>query len=211
MTEPFDGLEMETPLEDLAALRNLVELVDRPGGGDLRIVEVGSWVGRTALNFIQARTARDVRVYCIDHWQGTPNDPTSDLVRKHGVGVAYTTFLANCGQHLFRRIYPCVGYSEFWAERWPWQADLIFVDADHAYDALKRDLELWRRHVREGGILCGHDYGLNFEGVKRAVDELIPDRRLAGRCLWWTRVEHGPVRQTHNPQVAGLNPGIGTW
>lgn len=210
MADAFNGLELETPLEDLAALRDLAKRVDRPGGGDLRIIEVGSWVGRTALNFLQARTKRDVRVCCIDHWQGTPNDPTQALVQKHGVGKVYETFLANCGPHLFRQVFPCVGHSEFWAIRWPWKADLIFLDGNHAYEAIKRDIELWRPVLRDGGILCGHDYGGNFEGVQRAVDELIADRQLAGRCLWWTRVEQRLARRVHGPEVTGSNPVSGT-
>ena len=35
--------------------------------------------------------------------------------------------------------------------------DLIFIDGDHHYEAVKRDIELWYPLVKEKGILCGHD------------------------------------------------------
>jgi hypothetical protein len=37
----------------------------------------------------------------------------------------------------------------------PW---FVFIDADHSYDACKRDIEAWRRVVVPGGILSGHDH-----------------------------------------------------
>lgn len=54
--------------------------------------------------------------------------------------------------------------------------DFVFIDADHSYEGVKRDIEAWKPKVRAGGLLCGHDYdnpGEPFgKDVKRAVDEL---------------------------------------
>src|SRR5688572_21614184 len=36
--------------------------------------------------------------------------------------------------------------------------DFVFIDADHGYQAVKEDIELWRPKVRPGGWLGGHDY-----------------------------------------------------
>ena len=53
--------------------------------------------------------------------------------------------------------------------------DLVFIDDDHAYEAVKDGIEAWYPLVKEGGLLCGHDYNykvsLHREGVIRAVDE----------------------------------------
>lgn len=54
--------------------------------------------------------------------------------------------------------------------------DFVYIDADHSYDAIKQDLDLWWPKVKLGGIFSGHDYfdggPLNF-GVKKAVDEFM--------------------------------------
>ena len=52
--------------------------------------------------------------------------------------------------------------------------DFIYIDADHTYNAVKQDLELWYPKVRRGGIVSGHDY-IKFQdyGVIQAVDEFI--------------------------------------
>lgn len=54
--------------------------------------------------------------------------------------------------------------------------DLVFIDADHRYPAVRDDIAAWWPKVRPGGILCGHDYfsprnGAGGWGVKQAVDE----------------------------------------
>lgn len=73
--------------------------------------------------------------------------------------------------------------------------DFVFVDADHSYDAVKKDLDAWMSKVRSGGMISGHDYGgrgdrRGWFGVKKAVDEFADKRRLEvcvnrhGR-VWW--------------------------
>ena len=81
-------------------------------------------------------------------------------------------------------MHPYVGESLFWASVWPWKADLVFIDADHRYEAAAADIAAWAAHVRPGGILCGHDYWPAWPGVMQAVDESGPVER-AGVSVWW--------------------------
>lgn len=63
--------------------------------------------------------------------------------------------------------------------------DLVFIDGSHFYEDVRDDIEAWGDKVRDGGILCGHDYG-NREGVKRAVDEKFRSEQLiTGRDNTW--------------------------
>jgi hypothetical protein len=45
----------------------------------------------------------------------------------------------------------------------------VFIDADHSYDAVKKDIEDWDKKVRDGGIVFGHD--IDWPSVKTAVEE----------------------------------------
>ena len=36
--------------------------------------------------------------------------------------------------------------------------DFAYIDANHAYDFVKQDIELWWPKVKKGGWLCGHDF-----------------------------------------------------
>lgn len=48
--------------------------------------------------------------------------------------------------------------------------DAIYIDGDHTYEAVKKDINLWKRKIVSGGIMVGDDYK-RFEGVKKAVNE----------------------------------------
>jgi len=63
---------------------------------------------------------------------------------------------------------------------------LVFIDADHSYPAVKFDITMSLPLLRSGGILCGHDYQAGWDGVDRAVAELVSNPRPAGKALWWT-------------------------
>ena len=56
--------------------------------------------------------------------------------------------------------------------------DIVFLDADHSYDAMIKDLPFWYNKLREGGILLGNDYSRRSSGTQRAVDEFIRNRNL---------------------------------
>ena len=47
---------------------------------------------------------------------------------------------------------------------------MIYVDADHSYNAVKNDLIVSLSKVKNGGLLAGHDYIPNYE-VRYAVDD----------------------------------------
>ena len=47
--------------------------------------------------------------------------------------------------------------------------DFVFIDADHSYESVKRDIELWSPKVRTTGLIFGHD--INWGDVARAVGE----------------------------------------
>lgn len=52
--------------------------------------------------------------------------------------------------------------------------DLVYIDGDHSYQAVRADIQASRRLVKPGGWIGGHDYdGPDTPDVKRAVDELL--------------------------------------
>lgn len=72
--------------------------------------------------------------------------------------------------------------------------DFVFIDADHSYLGCSRDIALWSRKVKPGGLLGGHDYAnTDFEdfGVTRAVDEFVAAHGLTlergANFTWFAR------------------------
>lgn len=54
--------------------------------------------------------------------------------------------------------------------------DYIFIDGDHSYDGVLKDLENFYSKVKTGGIFAGHDYSL--KGVRDALDEFRKNKDL---------------------------------
>lgn len=59
--------------------------------------------------------------------------------------------------------------------------DWVYIDGNHLYEFVRRDLELSLSKVRPGGIISGDDYttgGWWMGGVKQAVDEFVRDKKI---------------------------------
>ncbi len=74
----------------------------------------------------------------------------------------------------------------------PGQIDFIYIDADHSYDGVCKDLCLWFSKIRDGGIIGGHDYmHPDFPGVQKAIDEFFNrfnwKVNYEGDNVWWVQ------------------------
>ncbi len=49
--------------------------------------------------------------------------------------------------------------------------DFVFIDADHSYKSVTKDINAWRGKVMSGGMICGHDYSQDYPGLMLAVTE----------------------------------------
>lgn len=52
--------------------------------------------------------------------------------------------------------------------------DFVYIDANHSFDYVMRDIIEWSKKVKFGGIVSGHDYYMfHHRGVMTAVDAYI--------------------------------------
>lgn len=74
------------------------------------------------------------------------------------------------------------------AKQWKQQVDLVFVDGEHSYKGVEKDLRLWSKLVKPGGLLVCHDYGdpKQVETTKAIYDwrEKHLDWLLVGQVLY---------------------------
>lgn len=62
--------------------------------------------------------------------------------------------------------------------------DFCYIDGDHSYEGVRKDIELFYPKVRKGGVLCGHDF--NIFGVAKAVCEFFDVVEVDGFPVdWW--------------------------
>ena len=81
------------------------------------------------------------------------------------------------------RLIPIKGYSYEVADQLPNNSmDLIFIDADHSYESVKKDILAYTPKLKDNGILSGHD--IDYPGVNKAVRELIKDFDVGPNNVW---------------------------
>ena len=76
-------------------------------------------------------------------------------------------------------------YSDYAVKDIP-VCDFVYIDGNHEYEYVKKDIENYWKRVRKGGILAGHD--INLPGVSRAVCEFVKEKDhffTAHKLDWW--------------------------
>lgn len=62
--------------------------------------------------------------------------------------------------------------------------DAIYIDADHSYESVKRELSISLKKVKKDGFIMGHDYENNFHpGTVQAVNEFCISNNLEIKYL----------------------------
>lgn len=153
-------------------------------------VEVGCWLGRSTAYLAQAIAAsgKDIALHAVDNFQGvTVGQGERPDPRHHGKPIeqAFRDNLTACG--LSDRVRVIVSDSAEAAGRFAdGSVDFVFIDADHSYEAVKRDIAAWRPKVKPGGVIAGHDRVR--VGVGRAVVEAFGRYETSGPLAWFVRV-----------------------
>ena len=61
--------------------------------------------------------------------------------------------------------------------------DFVYIDGDHSYEAVIKDLDSWYPKLKEYGVMCGDDYGrYSGRGVVKAVSEFAYKHKLVVTC-----------------------------
>jgi hypothetical protein len=138
------------------------------------VIELGSWLGLST-RFIAGR-APQAAIIAIDHWRGSPEHQV-DPRQAELLAVLYETFLANCwnyrGQILPLRQETSAGLTLL--GKYDLRPDLIYLDADHGYEAVRRDFEQLLE-LFPAATVIGDDW--DWPGVEQAVTDVAGLRRL---------------------------------
>ncbi len=136
------------------------EMVQRFSSGSL-MVEVGVYHGRSFSYLIIEMLNAGKKFDCVAvdacPWDGEPctgfhkhMEPLKDYYRV-----------------MFEKVDSFVAANNFTDK----SIDFCFIDANHTYEFVKRDIEAYLPKMKDGGILAGHDW--SDEGVKKAYLEIF--------------------------------------
>lgn len=137
--------------------------------------EIGCEAGITTSFLL--RHCSQLHLYAVDTWGDlVPESLRSEAYNYHtkNFDVIYPRFLDRV-KHYRNRLTILQGVSwEMACKVEDGSLDFIFIDADHGYESVMKDILAWVPKVRPGGLISGHDYDPKHEdvyGVVQAVDE----------------------------------------
>jgi len=142
--------------------------------------ELGVYKGNTTFALLD--TVPDLVIHAVDIFEMQP-DHFDYSQRYYDFTNIYPKFLERAKKY-GNRIIVHKGWTHEVANKIDDHSlDFVFIDADHEYEACKRDIICWKPKVRKGGFLMGHD--IQLPGVLRAVEESCPNYEKAKQGFCW--------------------------
>lgn len=138
------------------------------------IVEIGTWKGGSAYILGKAVEGRNVKVYSVDNY--SEERLKNELITKKLTKIR----LKEWGCDNVRLIKgESIEISKKFSDN---SVDMIFIDGSHNYKDIKNDFENWYPKLKEGAIICFHDYG-SWPDVTQLVDEVIHQRKITNNSF----------------------------
>lgn len=143
---------------DIFAYRWLASHIPPDGS----LVELGSYRGRSICSLASILRERRIATTLVDTFVGLPANP---YITEVVSGVQYddadaleAELRANLDRFQITATVLREDSATAAARFADGSLDLVFIDADHQYDAVLRDLEAWWPKISPTGRIAGHDY-----------------------------------------------------
>jgi 2-polyprenyl-3-methyl-5-hydroxy-6-metoxy-1,4-benzoquinol methylase len=156
-----------------AGIIELVELI-KPNSV---MAEIGSYMGESTEIFLNCKNVK--QLFAVDPWSDN-YDPI--LKFEYPMEEVKKMFFERVGK--YEKLDVKQMTSEEACKMFQDKSlDIVYIDADHRYEAVKKDIKMWLPKIKIGGIICGHD--LTTKDVSKAVVEILGDPDVFFRDSSW--------------------------
>jgi len=153
-------------------------------------VEVGTFKGEFSKQIMQAWPGT---LYMVDVWRPLGDeylDSSNHAQHTEAYSEAMNSISGYEDRAIMIRATSEVA-SDIFADK---SLDFVYIDANHAYDYVVQDIELWYPKIKEGGYLLGHDY-INMDWYEDP--NFLENKK--DKHIWSGNHYHG---------VFGVNPAV---
>lgn len=172
---------------DLAKFCNTLRLTGKA-------VEIGVHLGHYSKDFLSVWQGQEY--FCVDPWDYIEGYTEHGIERVDSKSREehFVQFCSNLSEHWERiRVQRCLSQEAAKIHREKGtQFDFVYIDADHSYERVCEDIDLWYPLCKKHGIFAGHDFfNGKMTGPRQAVyEKLYLDRGyvptvIAGDAWSW--------------------------
>lgn len=180
-----------------------------------KVCSVGAWHGRSS-RFIADNLSEGSQLWDVDTFNGSSGEPEMHGTAHWDRGDhAFQWYWCNLHSHIEKgRAVPVRMDSENAASTLGHLIEkgeldkfsLIFIDGDHSEEGIKKDVEAWLPLLKDGGIICGHDYYKENEGphwvhVRQYVESKFPNVQKSATSIWHVRPHEEPRSRIYDCQI----------
>ena len=145
----------DMPLTDLWWLDFLVKRIKKPG---MVAYEIGAWTGMSTCCIGEIVKECNGTLTTVDNFKGS-NDNQAKMLNKVNVkGILER----NLTRFELDDTVTIIEKSSNDCDVPDKSIDFLFIDGDHRYTQLKKDLDTWLPRMKDDGIMSGHDYDCNM-------------------------------------------------
>ena len=143
---------------------------------DSIFVELGAFQGASTIYLAQSKkkNKKNIIVYAVDLWENM-TAPNRDISKPTVEGSIFFEFWQNvwdaeCEQIIKPVQFDSSAFAKSFQDR---SVDFVFIDGDHSYLGVSKDINEWLPKIKPGGWMGGHDYN---QQVEIAVADILIDR-----------------------------------
>jgi len=159
------------------------------GKKDLVGIEIGVDSGTNANHICSNLDIK--KLYLIDPYSSYNNMSGNGVMPSDEVGVKCYLTAKNILNSFEDKLMWLIGLSEEMYKHVTEMVDFVYIDGNHRYAYVKKDIELYLPLIKEGGLLGGHDFKFGEESdVCRAVIETLHEKYddlYIAKWDWWCK------------------------
>jgi len=147
------------------------------------MIEIGSYMGESTMMFASSGIFK--KIYAID-----PHDGDEKFNKKYNITWDWVKTQYQINTRHFKNISLISDYSYNVDYLFDDNSiDFIYIDGNHSYESVKKDLKLYLPKIKNNCVIAGHDYSPQHQGVMDAVDEVLGKPNLTFPDSSWIYIK----------------------
>jgi predicted O-methyltransferase YrrM len=166
--------------------RAFVSFLMKRNKKDLIGIEIGASYGENALDMLKNLSIK--KLFLIDSYKPYKEENKFNSDHKDGFDIIKKRMI-----EFNDKVRIIHDFSDKASWLIPSNLDFVYIDGNHDYEFVKRDIELYYPKLKKGGVIGGHDFLTMHLGVCKAVIEFITKNKLKlqGDGIDWWVVKNG--------------------